>query len=79
MRNMTITLEEDVARWARIQAAMENTSVSRYLGEMLKDQMLRVQNYEEAMTDYLSRKPRRISKSGKYPKREALHDRKNLR
>ena len=76
---MTITLEEDMARWARIQAAMENTSVSRYLGEILKEEMRRDQSYEKAMTSYLSRNPRRISKSGTYPKRDALHDRKNLR
>ena len=79
MRNMTITLEDDVVRWARIRAAMENTSVSRLVGEMLKEQMLKEQDYEKAMINYFSRKPRRISKSGKYPNREALHDRKNLR
>jgi len=76
---MTITLESDVARWARIRAAMENTSVSRLVGKMLKEQMLKEQNYEKAMSNYFSRKPQRISKSGKYPRRESLHDRKSLR
>ena len=36
---MTVTLEEDVAQWARIEAARRDTSVSRLLGELLKEQM----------------------------------------
>ena len=36
MKNVTITLKEEVARWARIKAAEKNTSVSRLVGEMLK-------------------------------------------
>ncbi len=36
---MTVTLEEDVAQWARIEAARRDTSVSRLLGELLKERM----------------------------------------
>jgi hypothetical protein len=39
LRNVTVTLEEDVARWARIEAARRDTSVSRLLGELLKEKM----------------------------------------
>jgi len=39
LRNVTVTLEEDVARWARIEAACRDTSVSRLLGELLKERM----------------------------------------
>jgi len=39
LRNVTVTLEEDVAKWARIEAARRDTSVSRLLGELLKEQM----------------------------------------
>ena len=39
LRNVTVTLEEDVAQWARIEAARRDTSVSRLLGEMLKERM----------------------------------------
>ena len=38
-RNMTITLEDEVARWARIKAAEKDTSVSRLVGDMLKEKM----------------------------------------
>jgi hypothetical protein len=34
-----VTLEEDVAQWARIEAAKRDTSVSRMLGELLKERM----------------------------------------
>jgi hypothetical protein len=36
---VTVTLEEDVAQWARIEAARQDTSVSRLLGAMLKELM----------------------------------------
>jgi hypothetical protein len=39
LRNVTVTLEEDVARWARIEAARRDISVSRLLGELLKEHM----------------------------------------
>lgn len=79
MRNVTVTLEEEVARWVRIRAAEHGKSVSRFLGEMLQKQMLEDRSYEEAMNRFLSRKPSRISESGRYPSREELHDRAGLR
>lgn len=45
MKNVTITLEEEVARWARIKAAHLDTSVSRLVGEMLKEKMEQEQSY----------------------------------
>ena len=39
LRNVTVTLEEDVARWARIEAARKDTSVSQLLGALLKERM----------------------------------------
>ena len=80
MKNVTITLNEEVAHWARIRAAELNTSVSRLLGDMLRDLMDREQVYQSAMQRYLSRKPRALSESRKrYPRRDQLHDRSGLR
>jgi hypothetical protein len=80
MKNVTITLDEEVARWARIRAAERETSVSRFVGEALREKMLEEDNYQTAMQQYLSRPPRQLKKTGtKYPKREELHDRKGLR
>ncbi len=79
MKNVTITLEEEVARWARILAAREDTSVSRLLGEMLRERMIEDRGYRAAMKSYLSRAARPLKKSGRYPSREEIHDRAALR
>jgi hypothetical protein len=39
LKNMTITVSEEAARWARRKAAEENTSVSKLVGGMLENQM----------------------------------------
>jgi plasmid stability protein len=76
MKNVTITLDEEVARWARIRAAERNTSVSRLLGELLKEKMQDEEDYRLAMEQYLAQEPRILRKPGtRYPKREELHDR----
>ncbi len=48
LRNITVTLPEEVAHWARKKAADENTSVSRLIGKMLEAQMLRSDDYSDA-------------------------------
>jgi len=74
MKNVTITLDESVARWARIRAAELNTSVSRLVGEMLREKMLDDEKYDQASRDYLSQKPLQLRKRGvKYPRREELY------
>ena len=76
MKNVTITLDEDVALWARIRAAERDTSVSRLVGEMLKEKILEEKSYQTEMQQYLSRQPKRLKRAGaKYPRREELHDR----
>jgi len=80
MRNVTITLEEEVARWARVRAAEHDTSVSRLVGQMLKEKMIEEESYEEARQDYFSRSPMKLkAEAGRYPSREDLHDRDRLR
>ena len=80
MKNVTITLDEDVARWARVCAARHDTSVSRLVGEMLREKMLKDSEYDAAMRRFLSRRPLPLLKPGeKLPTREALHDRKRFR
>lgn len=80
MKNVTITLDEEVARWARIMAAEQNTSVSRLVGELLREKMIAEQHYQIAMQQYLSRPPRVLkAPEEKLPAREELYDRKGLR
>lgn len=48
LRNMTITVTEEAARWARRKAADENTSVSKLVGRMLENQMRLTDEYWRA-------------------------------
>lgn len=76
MKNMTITLDEEVARWARIRAAEKDTSVSRLVGEMLREKMRGEAAYQAAMQQYLCQRPKKLKKPGsRYPRREDLHER----
>jgi hypothetical protein len=78
LRNVTVTLEEDVARWARIEAARQDTSVSRLLGALLKERMMAQNNYDRAMRRSLGRKPF-LRSDGRYLGRDEAHDRARLR
>lgn len=60
MKNVTITLDEKVADWARVWAAEHRTSVSRMVGETLEKLMLQELGYESAMNDFLATKPIRL-------------------
>jgi len=53
MKNVTVTMEDHVADWARMEAARRNTSVSRLIGEMLAEKMRRTDRYERAMREAL--------------------------
>jgi hypothetical protein len=78
LRNVTVTLEENVARWARLEAARKETSVSRLLGGILKERMLERDGYERAMRQALAREPF-LKTDGLYLSREEVHDRTHLR
>lgn len=80
MRNLTITVDEEVLRWAKVSAAKRDTSVSRMVGDLLKEKMQQEEHYELAMQDFLSTSPVSLRKANRaYPTREELHDRKNFR
>ena len=79
MKNVTITLDEETARWARVEAAQRDTSVSRLISELLHEHMRTQATYEDAMRRYLARPPIVLKDTGHYPTREELHDRAGLR
>ena len=57
MKNVTVTMEDSVADWARLEAARRNTSVSRLVGEMLAEKMRRTDRYARAMNEALKFRP----------------------
>lgn len=80
MKNITVTLDEKTAAWARVYAAKRDMSLSRFLGELLHKTMLESREYEIAMQRFLARKPTRLkAASANYPSREDVNDRRNLR
>jgi hypothetical protein len=80
MRNLTISVDERVARWARVWAAKRGTSVSRLVGQLLAEQMQHEQGYANAMRRDLARRPLELKEPGaSYPTREELHDRGSVR
>ncbi len=80
MKNVTITLDEETASWARLQAARAGLSLSRLVSELLRRQSSELGAYERAMQRFLEREPVRLKRRGtKYAGRELLHDRPGLR
>jgi len=79
VKNVTVTLDEETARWARIEAAKRDVSVSSLLRELLQERMGGQMSYEGAKQRYLARPAQPLKKRGRYPDREELHDRAGLR
>lgn len=80
MKNVTITLPEDMVRWLRIKAAEDNSSMSRWVAGLLERMRRQEDEYEKAMNLYLSMKPHKIEwTEGRKPTREELHGRPGLR
>ena len=76
MKNVTVTLDEDTAARARVQAAERNMSLSRYIGELLRRELRHTDEYEAAYRAWRKRKPFPLKGSPQpYPKREELYDR----
>lgn len=73
MKNVTVTMEDSVADWARMEAARRNTSVSRLIGEMLAEKMRRDDAYERAMQDWLARDVSFSSDGRAYPQRDETY------
>lgn len=79
-RNVTIALDDELARWLRIEAARRDTSVSAYLADLLSERQRRVEGYSAARDAYLGRKPRRLRASGgALPSRAERHERERSR
>ena len=80
MKNVTVTLPEDVARWLRVRAAESERSVSKWLADLLQSMKRREDEYEVAMERFLARRPWKMEwVDGRRPTRDELHDRAGLR
>jgi hypothetical protein len=80
VKNITITLDEQIAAWVRMAAAKRKMSVSRLIGDLLHDRMREARDYNEAMRRFFSHKPFNFEwAGGRRPTREEIHDRARAR
>lgn len=80
MKNITVTLDEKTAAWARVHAAKQGKSVSRLLGEILQQHMRDTREYYEAMRRFQAIKPFDFEwADGRRPTREELNVRPRFR
>jgi len=79
MKNVTVTLDEETARWARIEAARREMSVSSFIRQLLRERMGGQVAYAGAMNRFLARGGSDLSTGARYPSREELHERAGLR
>jgi hypothetical protein len=75
LRNVTITLSDESALWARRQAAERNISVSRLVGSMIEDQMRQSDEYWKAFKSWKSLKPVRGADGARRARRDEVHER----
>jgi hypothetical protein len=77
VKNITITMEDEVADWVRVAAAKRNVSVSRFVGELAREEMRRSDAYEQAMRAALKFVPwgQSANDGAGTTKRDAQYDR----
>jgi hypothetical protein len=83
-RNITVAIDEDLARWARVRAAQCDKSVSQLVADILRSEMEEVAQtergrYKEWWEKFSSFEPRPLSNGEPYPTRDDLYDRPVLR
>jgi hypothetical protein len=81
MKNVTVTLDEETAARARVQAAERKMSLSRYIGEVLRKELRHADEYEAAYRAWREDlKPWPLKgRPEPYSKRDEIHDRPVLR
>ena len=78
MKNITITLDDETAELARVQAANNGVSLSRFVGEVLRKQLPQALEYGQSMNRWLARRAydKPLTRPGdKLPTRDEIYDR----
>ena len=75
-RNVTIRISDEAILWARRQAAEQNSSVSRLVGEMLERQMRLTDEYWRAFEHWKSNRPLAAAGATERLIREDVHERR---
>ena len=79
VRNIRVSLDEEVATWVHAWAAKHNTSVSAMLGEMLRERMAKEDPYWKAFEEWKAMKPWPILMGAPRPSREEIYAERDVR
>ena len=78
MKNVTISIEETVEKFAKIEASKQGKSLSRYIRDMIVEIMNKVENADGWIESFRNNKPYIELKTNPV-KREEIYDRKVFR
>ena len=75
-----MSLDDETALWARVEAARNDTSLSRFVGDVLRERMHSIDSHDDdylrAMQSYLRRMAMPLGELGQpYPSRDEIHRR----
>jgi hypothetical protein len=79
MKNVTITLPDDLALRARVEAAKAGKSLSRWIGERVEASLRPETDQTRGLKALLALPLMPLSKNGRLPTREELYDRESVR
>ena len=80
MKNVTVSLPEEIALWLRAQATENGRSVSKWLADLLERTRRQESEYEAAMECALAIQPEKLNEGGvPYPNRSTHYDRSDIR
>ncbi len=76
MKNVTVTLPEDTARWVRVWAAEQGKSVSAALADLVEEKRHDREHRRRALDEFQSVRAVNLGPPGEaYASRESLHER----
>lgn len=75
MKNVTMTLPDDLVARARVEAAKEGKSLSRFVSELVERRVGRKRTQSEALEAFLAGPPLHLlDENGNAPSRDSLYD-----
>lgn len=75
MKNVTVTMDEALLQWARVAAARDGKSQSRFIAEAVEQRVGRPLTQLEAIERFLAGPPLHVlDENGKAPTRDQLYD-----
>ncbi|WP_375454896.1 hypothetical protein [uncultured Methylobacterium sp.] len=75
MKNVTVTMDEVVLRRARIAAASEGKSLSKFISETVEQRIGRPMTQSEALEQFLAGPPLHVlDENGKAPTRDQIYN-----